>query len=379
LGYEILYCSRCRAQLRGREFEKGDAFRIDDQAVCKACAPELVKSLPPDKVQILLKQMVLAQGKAAPKTARHEPPSDAKEPKPSKSGPAMASLTPLWIGLAAVLLLVLGLAAWVIGGARQAPPNPPPAPRAATNPAPKSKEPAPAPPPVKEPKVAKEPEAPKITPTPGLVGYWRMDEGAGTSIADSSGNGASGTLSDGAAWFPGKLGTALSFDGEKAIVSVTSSGSMADLMKTGLTVSAWILPRANKRGHVVDKSNANMGWVLAFREDGRIQFSGDQYFGKEVSRFSSKALALNTWHHITATWDGDRAATHVHVLIDGHPAAGDGIDGVGAVREGSSPILSIGNRRARDRGFNGLIDDVRVYNRVLSPSEILALANGLPK
>jgi hypothetical protein len=382
LGYEILYCSRCRAQLRGREFEKGDAFRIDDQAVCKACAPELVKSLPPDKVQILLKQMVLAQGKTPPKTARHEPPPNVRDAPPSKSGPAMPSLTPLWIGLAAVLLLVLGLAAWVIGGVGQAPPSPPPAPPAAVNPAPKAKEPAPAPippPPAKEPKVLKEPEPPRVTPSPGLLGYWALDEGAGTSVADSSGHGSSGTLLNGPAWVPGKFGTALSFDGEKSVLNVTSNGSMHDLMKTGLTVCAWVYPRGVKRGHLVDKSNANMGWVLSFKQDARIGFAGDQYSSKEVSRVSAKPLTLNVWHHVAASWDGDRAASHIHLLINGVPSGGDGIDGVGTVREGSSPTLSIGNRRTLDRGFDGLIDDVRVYNRVLSAVEILALAQGLSK
>jgi len=393
VGYEILYCARCQAQLRGREFESGDAFRIEEQAVCKKCAPEVVKSLPPDKVQILLKQMVVAQGKTPPKTARSlatPPLSDVQRLGQTKAGPNAPSLTPLWAGLAVVLILVLGLGAWVIGGFGHPAPSPPKAgppreaiaPPAPSIPSPRAKEPdqaQAAPAPAKDPKVVKPPEPPPGPWIPGLVGHWKLDDGAGTSAADSSGNASPGTLVGGPVWVPGKLGSALSFNGDNAVLNVQASASMKDLMKSGLTVCAWISPRGIKRGHVVDKSNANMGWLLAFKSDSRIQFSGDQYQTKELLRLSSKTLVSNVWYHVAATWDGDRSASHAHVYINGLLADGEGIDGSGAVREGSSPTLSIGNRRTQDRGFDGLIDDVRVYNRVLSAAEILGLVNGMPK
>ena len=382
MGYEILYCSRCRAQLRGREFERGDAFRIEDEAVCKDCAPEVVKSLPPNKVQILLKQMV-AKGQAAPKTAR----APAAPPSPEKiDRPPIASLTPIWIGLGLILVLVLGLGAWVIGGAGQPPPSLPKADVPAARPAPAttpprepavpSPSPKPLPLPAADPKVAKEPlQAPSI---PGLVGHWTLDEGAGSTVSDSSRTNGPGTLVNGPSWSPGKMGTALSFDGKNSVLNVQTSAALYDLRKRGLTVCAWISPRGGKSGHLVDKSNANVGWLLSYKPDSRIQFAGD-HFGAEVSRFSAKPLTLNTWHHVAGTWDGDRSSTHAHLYVNGVPADGEGRDGAGALREGSSPMLCIGNRRTMDRGFDGLIDEVRVYNRVLSASEILSLVNGTPK
>ena len=57
MGQEIVYCSRCQIQLRGRDFEKGAAFRIDALACCLKCAPEVVKSIPDEAVQQLLKEM----------------------------------------------------------------------------------------------------------------------------------------------------------------------------------------------------------------------------------------------------------------------------------------------------------------------------------
>src|SRR5436190_21455206 len=67
MGQEILYCCRCQTQLRGHEFERGKAFRFDAQACCLECAPEMLKSLPNEKVQVLLKQMAAA---SAPQPAQ---------------------------------------------------------------------------------------------------------------------------------------------------------------------------------------------------------------------------------------------------------------------------------------------------------------------
>src|SRR5208337_5675022 len=58
-----------------------------------------------------------------------------------------------------------------------------------------------------------------ITPHPGLVGWWRFDEGSGTIAGDSSGNGNNGTIY-GATWVTGKYGDALSFDGASNYVSI---------------------------------------------------------------------------------------------------------------------------------------------------------------
>jgi hypothetical protein len=391
VGYEILYCSRCQAQLRGRQFESGDAFRIEDQGVCKNCAPEVIKSLPPDKVQILLKQMVVAQGKSSPKTGRTPsapyPPAE-KPPQATAAGSRPPSQTPIWIGIGVLLVLVLSLGVWVIGGFGQAAATPPKAEAVAPRPSPPvapppsppvAKELPPSPAPAKEPKIVKEPEPATEPLLPGLVGHWKLDEGSGNVVSDSSRTNNPGTLVNGPSWVRGKLGTALSFDGNTGVVSVPASAALFDLRKRGLTVSAWIFPRNGARGHLVDKSNANVGWLMAFKSDGRIQFSGDAFQGPELQRLSSKPVALTAWHHVAATWDGDRSASHAHIYINGVLSDGQGIDGSGNFREGSSPTLSIGNRRSQDRGFDGLIDDVRVYNRVLTLGEILNLANGAPK
>src|SRR5580765_353144 len=54
MGQAILYCFRCSTQLRDAQFEQGKAYRIDNFAVCAACAPDAIKSMPPESVQKLL-------------------------------------------------------------------------------------------------------------------------------------------------------------------------------------------------------------------------------------------------------------------------------------------------------------------------------------
>jgi hypothetical protein len=67
MGQEIVYCVLCQTQLRSADFEKGNAFKFGLDSVCKKCAPEAVKSLPPEKIQALLKSMeAVSPGKPLP-------------------------------------------------------------------------------------------------------------------------------------------------------------------------------------------------------------------------------------------------------------------------------------------------------------------------
>src|SRR5258706_16194343 len=72
----------------------------------------------------------------------------------------------------------------------------------------------------------------------GLVGYWKLDDALGITAADSSGSGNPGTLINGPLWTPGKVGTALSFDGVNDYVDLNNSPSLNP--STQITLAAWI-------------------------------------------------------------------------------------------------------------------------------------------
>jgi len=83
-------------------------------------------------------------------------------------------------------------------------------------------------------------------PTPAA--YWKFDEASGTTAADSSGNGNTGTLTNGPTWASGKVNGGLSFDGVNDTVSVTSNTSITDITNN-FTLSFWVNPQST---HEID-------------------------------------------------------------------------------------------------------------------------------
>jgi hypothetical protein len=229
----------------------------------------------------------------------------------------------------------------------------------------------------------------------GLVGYWKFDEGLGTTTADSSGNGDGGTLVNGPVWTTGRTGSALSFAATTSSVSVNGGGSLADLYNSGhgMTVTAWIKPASaggGGGGRIVDKDNNDGGWFLKMNGATSLQFAGDQFTavgsvqGKAVTLNSTNSIVLNQWQHVAATWDGTTNAQGtnsqgIHLYVNGVLAddATSAVNGTGAPQTDAGTPFTIGNRPVDNaRNFNGSIDGVRVYNRILTQAEIQSLVNG---
>ncbi len=206
----------------------------------------------------------------------------------------------------------------------------------------------------------------------GPVGWWKLDEGSGTSAADSSTYANSGTLVSSPVWATGRVGPyALTFNGTTNYVNVpNASGSLDNLQATAMTLSAWIKPTGTGGGgggRIIEKG----GWFLAMAATPVVRLTCQDTGGYR----NSTTIALNTWTHVTATWDGLGPGSGMHLYING--VAADGTANAGTGSPGSDVgSASIGNRASdQARGFAGTIDDVRVYNRVLSAAEILALAD----
>ena len=204
---------------------------------------------------------------------------------------------------------------------------------------------------------------------PGLVAAFGFDEGTGTTVKDSSGNNLNGTIV-GATWTTtGMYGNALSFNGTSSYVDL---GSPSALQLTGsMTIEAWVKVAANPAddGQIVSKSNGS-GWQLKTSPD-----TGPHTFGISVSvnsttkaqRYSTTVPALNTWYHIAGVYD-DAAltlSTYVNGVLDNGTLRGT----VPASQLNQTANVNIG-RRTGGFYFNGVIDEVRIYNRALSQAEI---------
>jgi hypothetical protein len=212
--------------------------------------------------------------------------------------------------------------------------------------------------------------------TANLVGAWQLNEGIGTTTADSSSSGKTGTLVNSPAWTTGHTGSALTFNAPNEYVAVDGGGTLANLHTSGLTVAAWIKP-ASATGRIVDKNNDDYGgWFFKLESDGTLQFVSNAFEAAPALRSSGDAIDMGTWQHVAATWDGSATGSHIHLYINGVLSDGAGSNGSGTIHTDSTTPFAIGNRPVdAARGFDGNIDDVQVFDRALTATEIQGLVN----
>jgi len=203
----------------------------------------------------------------------------------------------------------------------------------------------------------------------GLVGYWRFDEGTGTVANDASGSGNHGTLQNGPAWVAGRVGGALSFDGVNDRVDTLLTPSTE--LGQEVTMEAWIRLNAqgNHAGIMGGHGGTFQGVVIQFNNGWHVAF-GDGSAWRLNTNLGN--LPLNTWTHIVGVVRGG-ANGFIRVYRDGVEITPQTNI---TTNISHHPSFWIGRAHdATDRHFNGLIDEVRIFNRALSAAEIQALHN----
>jgi hypothetical protein len=233
--------------------------------------------------------------------------------------------------------------------------------------------------------------------TDGLVGYWSFN-GSDISWANNIAYDRSGrnnnavitSMSTTTSPVPGKSGQALSFDAVDDIVNAGSASSLDDLIP--MSVSFWIKPNSAGEGNqsrVVAK-NGNVGpagsWQIALVTGagclaGESTLTNAIYFAKVGSAATARAgrcgannsFTTGEWQHFLVTWDGstgyNNSGSRIYrngVEISYYTVVAGATDSAGS---DASLDLVIGNRADTARTFDGAIDEVRIYNRVLSVDE----------
>ena len=198
----------------------------------------------------------------------------------------------------------------------------------------------------------------------GLVAAYGFDEGSGTRAADSSGHANTGTLS-GAGWTgAGKYGSALSFNGTSSRVVVADAASLD--LTSALTLEAWVRPDALSTWRTVAVKERSGGIVYSlYANNSGNRPVGQVDIGGERNALGASALPLDTWTHLAVTWDGTTLRLYVNGAEAGSTVA------VGTLIDSGGP-LDIGGNTVWGEYFDGLIDEVRVYNRALGAAEIQA-------
>ena len=207
----------------------------------------------------------------------------------------------------------------------------------------------------------------------GLVGYWTFDENAGKKVADSSPTNTSGSVLGDAVWTAGNFGSAISFDGINDYVSIPHK-SVLSPQKSLWTVSAWVKTTVPD-GTIVRKGGSGPDEYKLSLMEGKARFTinagGDSV--KAIAKGSS-TVSDGKWHNII----GVRSTTKsVDVYVDGIKEGSASYSGSGTSID-AGDVLTIGGRKGARYLFTGIIDDVQIYNRALSATEITALGGASP-
>jgi streptogramin lyase len=211
-----------------------------------------------------------------------------------------------------------------------------------------------------------------------LEAHWRFEEGGGTEASDSSGGGSTGTLL-GPLWRAETVDGsefALDFDGSDDFVDV---GAL-DVEGQALTIAVWMKPDSftgpARDGRLVSKSVGTSDddhfWMLSTFADGddtRLRFRVRAGGTTKTLVATSGNVTPGDWIHAAAVYDGSEMRLYqngIGVGVGSKQGVLDTNPGV-AVAIGNQPL------GAGSKPFDGLIDEVQIYSRALSPAEIIAL------
>ncbi len=209
---------------------------------------------------------------------------------------------------------------------------------------------------------------PPPPPPIGLVAAYSFSEGSGTSVGDASGNNNVGMVTGGAAWTTqGHFGSAISFDGVDDLIAIADSATLD--LTNGMTLEAWVNPTglSGWRTVVMKEINAGLAYALYANDNAPDPAAYVHLANQSVSNHvgGTSQLPLNTWSHVAATFDGTTVRVFVNgVEVGNAPASGSLVH--------SSNSLRIGGNAVWGEYFAGVIDEVRIYNRALTATDIHA-------
>ena len=199
----------------------------------------------------------------------------------------------------------------------------------------------------------------------GLVGYWPMNEGVGAKAGDFSGNGNTGTIT-GASWVDGKKGKALSFDGVSGYISLPQSSTISP--SSQVTVALWMnLQKVPVEAYeLLSKSSGYVGYAyVTGATNATLNFG--KYTGGVFHHLceytSCPALSYNSWHHVVYVYQSGFTGIYIDGILSASTTSM-----TGSIDVNSNPIMF--NSRQLHKGS---FDDVRIYNRALSATEVSKL------
>lgn len=199
------------------------------------------------------------------------------------------------------------------------------------------------------------------------IGYW---PGEGTA-SDLSGNGNDGNLLNGATFGTGVVGQGFILDGSDDIVQVLGN---VVLQPTEITVAAWVKVDSVPDGqfaHVVERAEGAQGFNLNLSTSiARFVVTTDTSGTPITAEGTTNIVEENEFHHLAGTFDG----SHVRIYVNGNLEGSTPVSGV-IEYTGTLDLIFGGNQLpASTRFFDGIIDEVMLFDEALSEDEIRNLA-----
>lgn len=199
----------------------------------------------------------------------------------------------------------------------------------------------------------------------GLVSFWPLDDATidGDTVKDIVGNNH-GTITGNPKIVPGKINEALEFNGSSDYVDCGGDESLN--LTNALTIEVWIMPNVAGEGGInagpLCKAIATGNWNWQLRYNAPGGFMGFQ-FNAGGSKWISVQQNLNAgvWYHIIGTYDGSDAVCYLNgeeTQRMSMPAINSSNDNFLIGQDGWVNV------------FNGVVDEVRMYNRALTEAEV---------
>jgi PGF-pre-PGF domain-containing protein len=202
----------------------------------------------------------------------------------------------------------------------------------------------------------------------GLMAVWHLNEGSGSTFSDSSGHGNTGAI-NGATWIDGKFNKALQFDGVNDYLEIPNSASLN--ITGNVTISLWI--KLGTQSSSDEKMILSKGWENTNTRSynlittyGALGAMFNICNAAQSCAYPDFSWENNNWHHLVGTYNGSIAK----IYVDGVEENSDSLTGL--IQSTIRPV-QIGGWFIYGSGsgyLNGTLDEIAIYNRVLSASEV---------
>ncbi|HEY5041324.1 MAG TPA: LamG domain-containing protein [Verrucomicrobiae bacterium] len=200
-----------------------------------------------------------------------------------------------------------------------------------------------------------------------LIGWWKLDDGSGTVARDSSHalNGNDGKLMGGPKWVKGRQGGALRLGGNQYV-------ALGNILQGGyseMTIACWVKHGKSQWQNIVERSSWDKSDGIGLMMDyNTTSVSFGHYAIVEAS--STVNVQDDQWHHVAGTMRPNGSDYIYSIYVDGK------LDNTATNSMGLTPTSNgwaIGARYDGTWTYEGLVEDVRIYDRALSASEIQAI------